>query len=39
MSDEEAELILNCRDEATLARWWERALSVTSTAELLADSS
>jgi hypothetical protein len=37
MSDAEAERIPGCRDEATLERYWERALSAASAAELLAD--
>jgi hypothetical protein len=34
MSDAEAERILACREEATLARLWERALSASSAADL-----
>jgi HEPN domain-containing protein len=37
MSDAEADRILRCRDEAALARYWDRALTATSAAELLAN--
>jgi hypothetical protein len=37
MSDAEAGRILACRDESLLARWWDRALTVSSAAELLDD--
>jgi uncharacterized protein len=35
VSDAEAERILACREEAVLARWWDKALSAASAAELL----
>ncbi|HEY5959232.1 MAG TPA: HEPN domain-containing protein [Polyangiaceae bacterium] len=34
VSDEQAQRMTECRDDATLARWWERAWSVASADEL-----
>jgi hypothetical protein len=34
LTDTQAERIAACRDEVTLARWWERAWSVESVDEL-----
>jgi hypothetical protein len=37
VSDADAQRVLACRDESTLALYWERAFSATSAAELLGD--
>jgi flagellar biosynthesis/type III secretory pathway protein FliH len=34
LTDEQAQQVLDCRDEATLTRWWERAWTIASADEL-----